>query len=293
MPRLGSRPARLLLNVLFGGAGVAFIVLALRRSVRDGWITVVPSWPRLLVAELLVATGLVAAAAGWRALLNPLDRPAAATTAFYVSQLGKYIPGGFWQPAGQFGLTTSSGIPRRRVLAALSVSVVVLVVSGATISAGVAVTASHLPQGARVASVAGLGSTLLLNRRWMSRVLRFSQRFVSWVPAPEELPSQRMILHSFAWNAITLLLSGSSLAILAHDGAAAIFSFAAAWTIGYLAVPIPSGIGIREAVLVGLMGPATASVVAASVAHRIVTMLAELLLGVGSWVRAAVAARAK
>jgi len=40
---------------------------------------------------------------------------------------------------------------------------------------------------------------------------------------------------------------------------------------------VPGGIGIREAVLVALIGGSVASIVGASLAHRITTILVELL----------------
>ena len=54
--------------------------------------------------------------------------------------------------------------------------------------------------------------------------------------------------------------------------------FIAAWVIGFLVIPIPSGVGIREAVLVAIVPGATAApLLAASLAQRLVAIAAELL----------------
>ncbi len=55
---------------------------------------------------------------------------------------------------------------------------------------------------------------------------------------------------------------------------------AMAWMVGFVAVPFPSGLGIREAVHILLLGPSvgTATLIAASVYFRLAQMLAELVL---------------
>jgi uncharacterized membrane protein YbhN (UPF0104 family) len=72
-----------------------------------------------------------------------------------------------------------------------------------------------------------------------------------------------------------------------RDGSpiSAIFAFAAAWTVGFVALPFPSGIGVREAALVGLLGLPSEFVVAASVAHRLVTIVGEIAVSVTAMVR--------
>jgi uncharacterized membrane protein YbhN (UPF0104 family) len=57
-------------------------------------------------------------------------------------------------------------------------------------------------------------------------------------------------------------------------------AFAVAWTTGFLAVPFPSGIGIREGVLIAATGSPSgaASVIAASIVHRLVTMVGEIVM---------------
>ena len=59
----------------------------------------------------------------------------------------------------------------------------------------------------------------------------------------------------------------------------AVSAFGAAWTIGFLAVPFPAGVGVREAVLIALVGRTTGAgaVIAASVAHRVVTIIGEFV----------------
>jgi uncharacterized membrane protein YbhN (UPF0104 family) len=53
-------------------------------------------------------------------------------------------------------------------------------------------------------------------------------------------------------------------------------AYAFAWTVGYIALPVPTGLGIREATLAVVLPVAVVgSVVALSAIHRLVTMIAE------------------
>jgi uncharacterized membrane protein YbhN (UPF0104 family) len=55
------------------------------------------------------------------------------------------------------------------------------------------------------------------------------------------------------------------------------------WAVGFLAVPIPAGVGVREAVLIGLLpGVGTAQLLAASLALRLLTIGTELVATLGN-----------
>jgi uncharacterized membrane protein YbhN (UPF0104 family) len=124
----------------------------------------------------------------------------------------------------------------------------------------------------------------LLDRRWMVWGLR---RIPRTRGVSESLvPAQSAIIA--AWGAgIVSLVSAGSIFVLLVGGVEnvdqpvfVLASFAAAWTIGFLAVPIPSGLGVREAVLVALLHDRFPSslIIATSVYQRLVTLAAEGLL---------------
>lgn len=56
-------------------------------------------------------------------------------------------------------------------------------------------------------------------------------------------------------------------------------AFAVAWSVGYAAVPVPAGLGVREWVLVGLLAGTTGSgpILAAAVLQRLAQIVAELV----------------
>jgi hypothetical protein len=113
-------------------------------------------------------------------------------------------------------------------------------------------------------------------------------RLVRRQAPPDLVPPQRAILVSSAWSVATLLASGGAFALLVSDASngtlVAILGYALAWAVGFLALPFPSGLGVREAVLVAVVGP-TAPVIAASIVHRLVTIAAEGVLVVWSRLR--------
>ena len=64
-----------------------------------------------------------------------------------------------------------------------------------------------------------------------------------------------------------------------------VLSFSVAWLAGFVAIPVPAGLGVREAILVLILAAPTPSVVVASIVHRLVLMCAEALLAVLAYLR--------
>ena len=79
---------------------------------------------------------------------------------------------------------------------------------------------------------------------------------------------------AYAVGFVVLLSEAADVAVPAATAA-----FCASWAIGYLVLPLPSGLLVREAVLVAtLPGLATGLVLAASVAHRLTGFVTEAAL---------------
>ena len=279
-----SRSGRAL-RLLFGLGGAAFLVIAFRETWDRTHESVLPEWPSLLTAFGLAVTGLIAADRGWRALL-PGGESRALSRAFFAAQLGKYIPGGVWQAAGQIGMSVQAGIPAPQAGVALMVHALTQVAAGGALGAMVALTGTDLSGAARLATAGALSTVALLHKGWMVRLIRAVR------PAAITLvPPQRAILASSAWSVATLVASGGAFALLARGTEASgppamlIAAYALAWVVGFLALPFPSGIGVREAVLIATIGP-PAPVIAVSLIHRLIVMAAEAAMVMASRVRA-------
>jgi hypothetical protein len=259
-------------------AGVVFIVLTLHHSLAGKWRPVLPSWPRVVIAFVLLLAGLLAGGTAWRTLFGPAGRARGVSRGFYFATLARYVPGGIWQPIGQVGSAAGSGIPMTTALIAYPVHAVIYVVSGAILSAGVAFTGHQLPMIVRILAGLAVLTAVFLNRKWMAWALTLARRVTHRLPTVDELPSQSLIFRAFAWSFAAVMLTGVAFAVLVNGGVGALCAFSAGWTIGYVLIPIPSGLGIREAVLIGLMPVPTSVVLTSAIAHRIALMIAELVV---------------
>lgn len=279
-----KRPVWLLLRIGFGVAGIAFIALALAHTWSRTRAHALPSWERLVAALALVALALRFGSRGWTALLDDAGSPRGLARGFYVSQLGKYIPGAVWQAFALVGAARAD-VGLARASTAFPVYVLSEAVAGASVAAFLALAGTHLALWIRLTCLLGICGIVLLHRRWMTRASRVIARLVRLRMPDELVPSQRAIVRSYVWNVAAIVTNGFALALLltslthAVSSTAVAAAFGLAWTVGFLAVPFPSGVGVREAVLVGTVGVAGAGpVIAASIAHRLVTIVAEMAL---------------
>lgn len=266
-----------------------FVVVALACfaiALVDAWKAtdgVLPPVWRLGAAVGLWCIGLLAASLGWMILLG--ERRFEIAAGQLVSQLAKYVPGGIWQPAGQIGLARTAGVPLRRSVVAFTVSVIIAVASGGAFMALLAATWGDASPLVRVLLYVGAAAAvLLLDRRWMVFLLARIPRTRG--ESGELVPRQRAIFAAAAAFVVSLLTAAVSYYVLlgsfgrVDDPLLVIAGFVTAWTAGFVVVPVPSGLGIREAVLAAtLAGMFVPSVlIAASVYQRLTALAAEGLL---------------
>ena len=256
---------------------ILFAVLAyaaiywLRRSwddVRRTAIDLRPSWSGILLASLCVCAGYAALIATWRRLLiiwrSPIDT-LAATRIWFVSSLGKYIPGKIWSIGAMAILAREAGASS---IAATGSSIIMTIVN---IAAGFAVVA-----------LAGAGELLAAYpvfriAAWITLVataigLAFGPRLLTWAvrtvtrligrPMPEMPTLTRgTLLLVFGANCAAWIAYGIGFGIfwsslLGHGGGvslAALAVYTASYLLGYLVLVAPGGLGVRETALVGLL----------------------------------------
>lgn len=268
-------------RVLFGIVGACFTALAFAQAWTDTAGVLLPGWPGIGWGLVGMVVALLAAGQGWVALFEGSASGGALLRALYRSQMGKYIPGGVWQMAGQAAMTADAGVTAARAVIVVPVHVVTQLASGIAVGSALALVGTGLPVRLRMAALCGLAALVVLDRRWMSRVAR---RIAAWrgtAGTGEMVPGQSAIFRSFGWSCLSIASSGAVFAGLlvsfgsGESALAAVPAFALAWAVGFVAFPFPSGIGIREAALLLFLAPAGAAVVAASVFHRLLAMAAE------------------
>jgi glycosyltransferase 2 family protein len=269
---------RRVLSAGLGMAAVAFLVVSIVGAIRRGEVV---EWPHPLSfvgALILTAFGIWFASSAWLTILG--ETGPGHRRDFLTAQLTKYIPGVIWQPLSQVGLSTTRSVPSKSTAAGL------LVFAGAQVCAGAVLApllafASSAPTWVRVAGP--FVGALALAGIWMGTPIagriasRSSSEVVRLAAEKVGVATGWRVLLPLAAN---LGLQGVSFWILIGQslGIAALGAFAAAWVIGFLAVPFPAGIGVREAVLVLLLPVASAQVITVSVMQRIVVAAAELVL---------------
>jgi hypothetical protein len=269
--------------------GIVGLIIALRRALDESRGQVLPDPPALIVAGALTLVSITLAARAWTELFDSRHDRRALAGSLYASQLTKYLPaGGFVQAASQVSMTVTAGARVGHAATAAAVWAFTTVVAGCTLASGL-VFATSLPAWLRAVSLCGLLAPLLLHRRALAFALHAAHRLIRRVPDPEVLPTQRRILVSFAWslgNAITgsaayaVLLSGQN---TDANPVTVMSAFALSWVVGFLVFPLPSGIGVREAVLVAVVpGASSAALLAASLALRFLVLASEVVATVGN-----------
>jgi glycosyltransferase 2 family protein len=276
--------------LIAGLAGIAFVIA---ETVHETGEQVMPSVQSVVIAGVLALAAITASARAWavlfRDLLTSRAKRVVLRGTFYLAQLTKYLPaGGVIQVASQLGLAPTAGVPLKRAAVAFPVSAIGALSACATFGCGLALV-SDLPGWARALSALSLLTLVLLSRPFMARALDLARRLVPRTPTADQLPRQTDILAFYAWALVTIgaLCGGYTVLLLSiTDGVSAttVFcAFAMSWAIGFLAIPVPAGVGVREAVLVAAIpGVPTAPLLAASLALRLLTIATEVLAFVGN-----------
>ena len=254
-----------LVVLLLAGLSLAVLSLAGQWSeVREGARQLSAGY--VVSAFLSVLASLWLAMLSWRAMLRGLGTEVpvrAAARIFFVGQLGKYVPGSVWPVLAQMELGAAYGLSRKVIgtasLLALGIAVPVALAIGllavpALLSAE---GSAYLLLFLALPLAAVLLSPPVLNPL-LDRALRLARR----QPLPQRLTGAtvtRVALYAAGGH----LLLGLQAYLLARDlGASgslllplAVGAFALASSAGVLALPVPAGAGVREAVLVVSLSP--------------------------------------
>lgn len=270
--------------------GLAFVAFGVVQALREGR-AVIPSVATVITVLLLSGLAIAGAAASWSALFPDHPGKSRLRSAFVTSQVGKHLPlGGAFQALGQAAFSIDDVVTRSRATVGLASHALVQIAAASLVAFLVALS-PDMPVLARVVGGASLLLVLLVHRSWLKyAVARLAPRFGYRRPDPGALvPSQRATIVSVAFGLIPIVSASLAFALVLNDLAPnslephVIPSFALAWLAGYLTIPVPAGLGIREAVLVALLGHPIGIVVAASVSHRILSMVVEAVVAAIAW----------
>lgn len=263
-----------------------------------------------IFAILLYSLTVPISAVAWRRLLASLGcrLPFARLNAILLTtQAGKYLPGNVGQHLGRIGLALAQGIPAPVLLVSIVYEMLLVMLAGVLV--GIICGALSAPglawllqgRGAALAAaialaVAGLIAIPLLGKALHWLIVRASRsrgleaeplRLPGW-----SVPASLLAVYAFAYlviGAAISMLAAGLFPVAALDFMLLTAVFAIAWVAGFMTPGAPAGIGVREALLLlmlgGSMTAADASLLILSL--RVVTTLGDMLCFVAGLVQMA------
>jgi hypothetical protein len=248
----------------------------------------------MLASSAAAAAGVAAIMLCWRAVLADLGSPlplAPAARVYFLGQLGKYVPGGVWPVVAQMELGREHQVSRRRSAAAYVVLMVLYIASALLVGA------VTLPV-AVVGDVRRLRWLLLmlpvvlvaLHPRVLTSGVDRGLRLTRGEPLEHPLTA-RGVLTALAWGGVSWLFLGVHIWLLARELGGtgggllplSIGGFALAWSVGFVVLLAPAGVGPRETVLAAVFAsslPAGAPVTVAVISRLVMTFLDLVAAGV-------------
>jgi hypothetical protein len=247
------------------------------------------SWYDVVGAAVAVIAALGCQMLAWRALLTDLGSrlpmPVAVRVNF-LGQLAKYVPGAVWSMAAQVSLAQDYRVPKRRSGAASLVSmaitlVVGLVMAGILLPLASAAALRHYWWVLIFIPVLLFGLWPSVTKFGLDLLLRLVRR-----PGLERALTLGGVGRAVGWTTLAWVFYGLQAWLLVGDIAGktlhvlllAAGGYALAWTVGFLLIPFPGGIGPRELALIAVLSPVMAPGPALVVAlmSRVVTTIGDL-----------------
>jgi len=279
------------MRILVGASLFAAVIVATVREWHDVSDTVAEIGPAATLTSFALAlAGLAASAMTWKHSLRELGASVTVPSAmkiYLVGQLGKYVPGSVWAFVVQMELARTASVQRVQSLAAGVLSVGINILVGGALGLAVQPFLGDSSPYRFLAGAIGIACcALALAPPVLSRLANLAFR-VARRPQVTCSPSWSGILRATSFSASCWLLYGLALCILVigagGDPSIAVLvplpAVALAMTVGALVVISPSGIGVREAVLVATLAPVLEPTDALAVALvlRVVFTLADLV----------------
>ena len=291
----------------------AIVVGFAARELARQWQSVAPAleglrldWPRLLASGALVIATYLLLIEAWRATLRVWSQSlpfSAAARIWFVSNLGKYVPGKVWQIAAMGALAQKSGVS---ATAAIGSSLLVNLVSvlagfaviaataagrvgavvGAQMTGGGERSAQFIVIGIAIAGAIALALAPVAVPRLAALAGKMTGRPLAIPPVPP-----KAVWVAAASTVASWLAYGIAFFLFAHgitpratgNALSYIAVYTGSYLAGYLALFAPGGVGIREAAIIiampkfGLASAADAAVIA--ITSRLWLTILEILPG--------------
>ncbi|MDQ4106273.1 MAG: lysylphosphatidylglycerol synthase domain-containing protein [Actinomycetota bacterium] len=266
-------------------AGSALVLLAavfLGRALYEGWSDVREYEWRfnlfyLALSVLLILLYYAQQWGGWRLIMrsfgDPLGRSESAAI-WFLSILGRYVPGNVAMVAGRIGMCRRRGIPASTTFASLVYENALILISALLLAA-----------------LAPVG-LLLLHPAVFRRLANGALRRLNRGPLEATLPLGRVLVlllyYLGGWLLIGLAFAALTASVTTVDPAdlpLLVGGYAFAWEVGFLSFITPSGLGVKEFALLAILLLVLPTPVAAAVVvlSRLWQTLAEVATASAVW----------
>jgi glycosyltransferase 2 family protein len=266
---VSRKPIWIAVQALFVGAVLWFAGRALAgqwSGLRALLAAAHPAWGMVLLSYVPVALAYAVLIQVWRGMLTAWGEGGRlstwqATRIWFVSNLGRYLPGKIWQ------IATMGVMAQRRGVSPVAAAGSSLVVNLANVASGFVVVLATGATVFRSFATAGSRAGVLVAAILGAGLLLVPVAFQRAAPLVDRLSRQRVVLPRLPARAVWLAAVGTAVAwvlygvafelfcaALVHRTAGAtsfyIASYTSSYLVGYLALFAPGGLVVREAMLV-------------------------------------------
>jgi len=266
-----AAPSRLARAVKLAGIGVAVLAVALCV------VTLVRAWGDishsvahanlgwLLVGLICAAGSMTGLGVLWWRCLGLFGHPVrlgSAVSWYFGGELGKYVPGGVWPVLGRGELASRAGIPRTTGYVTTLISYAAMCIGSALVCGVlapiVAADGQGLSYGWLMLLLIPIGLAAL-HPAVLGRLLVLGGKLTKGRVTIQPQPWSKMVGLTLTSCATWVLVGATSVAVTQSLGysqppARVAFAAVAAWIIGFLAIPVPAGAGLRELVFLAVSG---------------------------------------
>lgn len=232
-------------------------------DVRDHVADASVGW--IVAAVVLAGAGMTWIAACWRQAMG-LSGPAppwrASVAWYYTGEIGKYVPGGVWPVLGRGELARRRGVPRARAYPSVGLSLAALYLAALGVATALVpldlAEQSESPAALALLGLLPLGLAALHPRvlTWgRDQAVRLTGRGGDIVIPPWRATVRLVASYVPAWLLIWAATWCTARALVPAPPVLRIgIATTLSWTAGFVAVPVPAGAGVREAVFVAASG---------------------------------------
>ena len=258
------------------------------------------SWLPILLALLVRFVQMIINATIWWQALALADARIPYRTGlslYLTTQIARYLPGGVWDIVGRFVLGKEAGVSNRSMATSIGLEMGLQILSGSVFLLAALFLHQNIDAERYIwiGVLTALGTLVVLSPPVFTFLTNTGLRLLKKPPLTMHLTYANMIVlflarlfsHSLVGLAFYLFVQGLSV-VPAQSAPLIITSYVGSWLIGYLAILVPMGLGIREGVLALLLGGSIpfALITTSAIGYRVLIAVRDMLAALfGLWLK--------